>query len=158
MKAGISRDGCGQDALGQPTKKFEAQSQTIFQNKEDFRRRAGHLGARRFIAAFGLRRSRWRAPRALRAPAESGGESPHSKVPAPQFTHALTSPVISERWYDNPCRPFRALSFFRVIPRAALVPRLPWAGLCRAFGPQTCRRFKVLERLCPRPAATRGSD
>ena len=34
-------------------------------------------------------------------------------------------------------RPFRALSEKNIFPRAALVPRLPWAGLPRAFGPKT---------------------
>src|SRR5712671_2977050 len=42
----------------------------------------------------------------------------------------------------NVCRPFRALSFFHARPRAALVARLPWAGLCRAFGPRRSIAFK----------------
>ena len=45
------------------------------------------------------------------------------------------------------CRPFRALIVLPTTPRAALVPRLPWAGLCRAFGPEMPQPFPVPYRL-----------
>ena len=55
---------------------------------------------RRFIAAFGRSAERAACPPPAPPQTTRGDESPHSKAPAPQFTHVLTSPVISERWNE----------------------------------------------------------
>src|SRR5256885_16634694 len=48
------------------------------------------------------------------------------------------------------CRPFRALSFWDAIPRAALVPRLPWAGLL----PGLWLSFRVASKIQDRLGVT----
>ena len=48
---------------------------------------------------------------------------------------------------DHVCRPFRARSLVNARPRAALVPRLPWAGLFAHRWRSLQMRSKVHDRL-----------
>jgi hypothetical protein len=64
--------------------------------------------------------------------------------------NALGKPSLKDKALkgrDNLCRPFRALSFFNATPRAALVPRLPWAGLFAGLWPSAFPTAKVHDRL-----------
>ncbi len=95
-----------------------------------------------------------RVCRALTAPLYRGPKARHKPAQGKRGTSAALGFAFKkrqspERARQHVCRPFRALFISCTDPRAASASdaALPWAGLCRAFGPEFAASAKVNDRL-----------